>query len=212
MSEMCARLHRLFQRQPLLRFPIDDTAIPPNGIYILFETGEVAHGAHRIVRVGTHTGNDQLRSRLRQHFVKEHKDRSIFRKNIGRALLNRDNDPFLAQWEIDLTTSGAKKRYGPTMDFARQAKIERQVTERIQEFFQFAVFGVEDKATRLKLESMIISTISRCDECGPSQQWLGLHSPKSKIRESGLWLVNELYRSPLSESEYIELAKRLTSA
>ena len=39
----------------------------------------------RIVRIGTHTGENQLRSRLMQHFVKENKNRSIFRKNIGRC-------------------------------------------------------------------------------------------------------------------------------
>ena len=79
----------------VFHFPFDVTRIPLNGIYVLFERGEVAHGANRIVRVGTHTGDDQLRSCLRQHFLLENKDRSIFRKNIGRAPLNRDYDPFL---------------------------------------------------------------------------------------------------------------------
>jgi hypothetical protein len=64
-----------------------------NGIYVLFERGEECHDGGRIVRVGTHTGDGQLRSRMLQHFVNENKDRSIFRKNIGRALLNRDRDP-----------------------------------------------------------------------------------------------------------------------
>jgi hypothetical protein len=35
---------------------------------------------------------------LKEHFVNENKDRSIFRKNIGRALLNKDNDYFIEQW------------------------------------------------------------------------------------------------------------------
>ena len=38
----------------------------------------------------------------------ENKDRSIFRKNIGRAILNKNQDPFLGQWELDLTTRKAK--------------------------------------------------------------------------------------------------------
>lgn len=74
--------------------------MPTDGIYVLFESGEESHGGDRIVRIGTHTGVGQLRSRLQQHFVKENKDRSVFRKNIGRCLLNRDSDPFLPEWEI----------------------------------------------------------------------------------------------------------------
>ena len=109
MSRICNSLHHLFQERPLCRFPFEPNDIPQNGIYILFEQGEVAHGTNRIVRVGTHTGDKQLRSRLEQHFIKENKDRSIFRKNIGRAILNRDQDPYLERWELDLTTRQAKE-------------------------------------------------------------------------------------------------------
>src|SRR5205085_2901797 len=105
---VCKALHKWANYQTVLRFPFDDSAIPLNGIYILFEQGEIAHGGNRIVRVGTHTGPNQLRSRLRQHFPVENKDRSIFRKNIGRALLNRQHDPFLQFWELDRTSRLAK--------------------------------------------------------------------------------------------------------
>ena len=64
------------------------------------------------------------------------------------------------------------------------------------------VFRVNDKAERLHWESRIISTVSLCKECRPSPGWLGLDSPKAKIREGGLWLVNELYKEPLSEGDY----------
>jgi len=57
----------------------------------------------------------------------------------------------------------------------------------------------------LKIESKIISTISLCEECKPSHNWLGLFSPKEKIRDSGLWLVNELYKEPLSDKETEDL-------
>ena len=57
----------------------------------------------RIVRIGTHTGENQLRSRLMQHFVKENKNRSIFRKNIGRCFLNIENQDYLDSWELDIT-------------------------------------------------------------------------------------------------------------
>ena len=86
----------------------------------------MAHGAKRIVRVGTHTGTGQLRSRLRQHFLVENKDRSIFRKNIGRALLNRDHDPFLPTWDLDRTSRLARETH--IIDLARQSAIEALVS------------------------------------------------------------------------------------
>jgi len=186
-------------------FPFDKHEIPANGIYILFEKGELAHSTNRIVRIGTHTGINQLRSRLNQHFIKENKDRSIFRKNIGRALLNKDKDPFLEKWEIDLTTRKAKEKYSELIDFVKQKEVERKVTKCIQENFWFVVFEVDDKRKRLDLEAKIISTVSLCKDCSPSENWLGNFSPKEKIRKSGLWLVNELWKTPLSEKEIEEL-------
>jgi len=209
MSQICHQLHQLFNRLPIFSFPFDTNKIPRNGIYILFETGESGHGTNRIVRIGTHTGRDQLRSRLKQHFIQENKDRSIFRKNIGRAILNRDHDPFLAQWELDLTTHEAKQKYQNVVDFSKQHQVEHQVSKYIQENFRFVVFRVDEKDKRLNWESKLISTVSICTECQPSNRWLGKYSPKDKIRQSGLWIVNELYKKPLSDSEYIELGKAI---
>jgi hypothetical protein len=83
MTNFCEELHKIFNTLKRFSFPFDDTNIPLNGIYILFQKEEMAHGADRIVRIGTHTGKNQLHSRLKQHFINENKDRSIFRKNIG---------------------------------------------------------------------------------------------------------------------------------
>jgi hypothetical protein len=40
---ICEALHKWANGLPLLRFPFNDNAIPLNGIYVLFERGEVAH-------------------------------------------------------------------------------------------------------------------------------------------------------------------------
>lgn len=205
MSEICEELHLRLNHLSKHHFPFDITEIPLNGIYVLFEDGERAHGTNRIVRIGTHTGNDQLRSRLKQHFLKENKDRSIFRKNIGRALLNQDKDQFLEQWELDLTTRAEKERYGLQIDHMKLKEVEHLVSAYIQTHFQFVVFCVPKKDDRLKWESRIISTVSLCQSCYPSPEWLGLHSTKEKIRESGLWNVNELYKQPLSQPEFEEI-------
>ena len=201
MTSRCAELHSIARSGVLHRFPFDRTCLPFNGIYVLFETGEEAHDGPRIVRVGTHTGDRQLPSRLMEHFVNENKDRSIFRKNIGRALLKKAADPFLAEWELDRTSRVARKRHGVETDTVKRRAVEGEVTKHLQGHFQFVVFRVDDKSVRLTLESRIISTVSRCDECKPSDCWLGMSSPKKKIRDSGLWLVNELYNEPLTQAD-----------
>lgn len=194
---VCEALHAWANSLPVFRFRFDVSRIPLNGIYVLFERGETAHGTNRIVRVGSHTGSNQLPSRLRQHFLIENKDRSIFRKNIGRALLNRDHDPFLPLWELDRTSRRIRDRHGG-IDLDRQCAIEKAVSDYMRDHFSFIVVRVDEKTERLRLESKMISTVSLDDACPPSAQWLGLFSPKKKIRESGLWLVNELYKDPLS--------------
>jgi len=209
MSKECAILHGIVCSMKRYYFPFDDSAIPQDGIYVLFQKGEVAHGVERIVRIGTHTGDGQLPSRLWQHFLNENKDRSIFRKNIGRAILNRANDPFLEQWEIDLTTRRNKAKYSHKIDFDRQKEIESKVTQFIQKNFSFSVFPIRSKTKRLKTESKLISTVSLCNDCGPSNKWLGNYSPKNKIRESGLWLVNELYKTPLTVEELKQIEKQI---
>jgi len=210
MTEECNLTHNFFNGLKRFRFPFNERDIPLNGIYVLFEKGEKAHDCERIVRIGTHTGNNQLRSRLYQHFLNENKDRSIFRKNIGRALLNKWKDPFLIQWETDLTTKKAKETNRDKIDFVKQKEIEKKVTKYMQENFSFGVFEVADKKKRLEIESKIISTVSLCNECNCSKDWLGLYSPKEKIRGSGLWLVNELYKKPFSKEEITKLSLLLS--
>jgi len=204
-EEKCSQLHRYFNSLKRLKFPFLDKNIPKNGIYILFEKKELAHEGNRIVRIGTHTGLNQLRSRLKQHFIQENKDRSIFRKNIGRCFLNKQKDSFLEKWELDLTAKKDKEKNSQLIDFKKQKKIEQKVSKYIQDNFSFVVFPIEDKKKRLALESKIISTISLCNECKPSKNWFGFNSPKGKIKESGLWLVNELYKEPLSDKDIKEL-------
>ena len=204
-NEKCNKLHHWFNSMKKHNFPFNEKDIPLNGIYVLFEKGESAHGINRIVRIGTHTGKDQLRSRLKQHFINENKDRSIFRKNIGRTILNKNKDSFLEKWELDLTPKEAREKYSELIDFNKQKQVEKEVTKYIQDNFSFVVFQIDDKNKRLALESKIISTISLCNQCKPSKNWLGLFSPKQKICESGLWNVNELYKEALDDEDMEEL-------
>jgi len=203
MSEICKKLHFLFNKIEKFSFPFDESKIPLNGIYILFENGEISHGSDRIVRIGTHTGENQLRSRLFQHFLMQNKDRSIFRKNIGRALLNKSKDDYLSIWELDLTTKESKEKHSHLIDLNKQKDIENNITQYMQKNFRFIVIPVESKEKRLKIESLIVSSVCNCDECRPSKDWLGNFSPKEKIKESGLWQVNELYKKEMDENEFL---------
>jgi len=201
----CKEIHEIFNGMKRYSFPFNEGDIPKNGIYILFEKGETGHGKDRIVRVGTHTGKNQLPSRLLQHFVNKNKDRSIFRKNIGRAILKKEKDPFLKYWEIDLTTKSSRDKFLSSIDLEKLQAIEEKVTAYMQENLSFVVFQIESKEKRLEVESKIISTISLCKECNSSENWLGLFSPKKRIRKSGLWQVNELYKSGLTNKDIEEL-------
>lgn len=209
MSKECELLHKIVCSMKKHHFPFDESAIPQDGIYVLFQKSEIGHGADRIVRIGTHTGKKQLPSRLKQHFLNENKDRSIFRKNIGRALLNKRNDPFLKHWELDLTSRKNKDKYLNKIDSDRQKEIELMVSQYLRKNFSFSVFQIEDKTKRLEIESKLISTVSLCEECKPSSKWLGNYSPKAKIRESGLWLVNHLYKTPLTLLEIKQFKKQI---
>ncbi|HLC58602.1 MAG TPA: hypothetical protein VJI68_01965 [Candidatus Nanoarchaeia archaeon] len=204
MSEECSTIHNWFNGMKRFYFPFNNNEIPLNGIYILFEKGENAHMGERIVRIGTHTGQNNLGLRLKEHFINENKDRSIFRKNIGRCLLNKNKDPFLKDWELTPLIREVRIK-NPHINFNKQKEVEKNVTKYMRDNFSFVIFEVIKKEDRLKLESKIIFTISNCNECKPSEKWLGLFSPKEKIKESGLWLVNELYKEQFNKIDLDEL-------
>ena len=203
MTNKCENLHLLFNSINRFYFPFEQDLelIPKNGIYIIFENGEKCFDLDRIVRIGTHTGDDQLRSRLKQHFINENKDRSIFRKNIGRCFLNAEKNQYSKIWEIDFTTNENKTKYGHLIDKTFQEKIEKKVSKYIQENLSFTVIEIDNKTERLNFESKIISTISFCTMCKQSENWLGRYSPKSKIKKSGLWQVNELFKETLNADD-----------
>jgi hypothetical protein len=201
LNNNCGSIHTYCHNLPRYKFPFNSDSIPNNGIYILFEKNEIAHGVDRIVRVGTHTGSNQLVPRLKQHFLSKKKDRSIFRKNIGRAFLQRENDTFLSDWNLDLTTKKMRVLHEDRIDMVYQNLIEEKVSCYIQENFTFAIIPVDSKEDRINFESKLISSISLCKDCHPSAKWLGKNSPKKKIVESGLWQVNELYKVFLKDSE-----------
>ena len=112
-------------------------------------------------------------------------------------------------WELDSTTKDSKAANAGIRDLAFEQALENEITAYIQENFHFCVIKAEEKEIRLEIESRIASTVSLCGVCAPSKQWLGLFSPKERIRESGLWQVNELYKEPLSDCDLEYISKNL---
>ncbi len=188
MSGLCEALHRAVNTATAMRYPFSTDSVPHLGIYIMLEEGEHAHGVHRIVRVGTHTGqNGTLGSRLADHYVRENKDRSIFRKNIGRALLAQGADPFLDDWNKDLTSKKARCETRGLIDLDKQAQVEHRVSDYIRSRIFVVTMPIATRSVLRELEEKLIATVAACRECRPSGKWLGNWSPKEKIRNSGLW-------------------------
>jgi hypothetical protein len=202
---ICYRLHRLFNIMPRYKWDTINGIGFDNGIYILFEAGESYFGMDRIVRVGTHRSDGRLRQRLKDHFVKENKDGSIFRKNIGKAILNKNNHPYLAVWAVDTSKEDNIRRLGKVYNAEFQKKVEDRVTDYMRGHFSFVCFPVDTERERLRLEEGIIATLNKDNSFTPSSDWRGQFSTEYEIKTSGLWLKQGLDGVPVTEPEYIRI-------
>jgi len=175
---IAADIHNLFAEEKRLRWTDIGTIPYSDGIYVVYESGEKYQGMDRIVRIGTHRGDGNLRGRLNQHFINENMDASIFRKNIGRALSGK-KDPV--------------------------AEFESEVTKHLRDNVSFVVFQVTKRNDRLRLEAALIAGLHADPSFGPGDEWLGRKSPIQAIRNSGLWNVQGLTGNPLRSDELDEI-------
>lgn len=200
-TEYCHWLHATLEELPMIRYPFDTNILPVNGIYFFYQEGEFwGHGGNmpKIVRIGTHRDGN-FRSRIKEHFLFDESkmnfdqmrskpsDRSIFRKNIGRALLNKEKDDYLKIWEIDFTTRQNRERYNNLRDIKKEKNVEFQITKILRQHFSFRLIIVDSQTERIGdkgLESSLIGTVSHCKLCKPSNKWLGCFSPKKQIKTS----------------------------
>lgn len=219
MPESCEWLHANLERLPLLRIPFTPTAFPHNGIFFLYEEGETLSnrkGVPRVVFVGSHRGTGNLWNRVNEHFLQDREsddfdrnqrkpsDRSILRKNIGRALLNQKKDPsYLEIWNISFTGRENRERFGERRDIEKERKLEREITKLLQKEFSLRFVILEEAGNREgqdSLKARLIGTVAQCPTCCPSLKWLGRHSPEEKIVASGLWQTQFLKAAPLDET------------
>lgn len=217
-SNSCEWLHGELRQLPIVRFPFELGDLPENGVYFFYEEGETwGHGGNeaRITRIGT-SREGNFRSRIAEHYLLDESkmnfdinrpaphERSIFRKNIGRALLNRQKDDYIKVWELDFTTREKSEAFRHLRDVQKERALESNITQLLRSSFSFRYIILDSQEKRMGtggIESSLIGTVARCLLCRPSPNWLGNYSPDSRIRESGLWLVQHLRAAPLSDRD-----------
>ncbi len=204
---ICYKLHNLFAEMPRFYWDTIDAVSFNNGIYIIFQENEKYHNYDRVVRVGTHRSDGRLKGRLKDHFINENKDGSIFRKNIGRALLNLNQHDYIHAWNKNTSKPNVVAEMGSSYKPDFQKLVEGKISKLLRESFSFVCFPVTDADERLRLEEGIIATLNSTADFGPSYEWNGKHSTESEIRDSGMWLKEGLDGIPLSESEFTQIER-----
>ncbi|MCD6162237.1 MAG: hypothetical protein J7K40_07470 [candidate division Zixibacteria bacterium] len=223
MSENCKWLHTQLNELPIIQYQFDENCLPLNGIYFFYEKGEYwGHGRkkQRIVRIGT-ANNCNFGKRIKEHYLLDNSkmnfnknnpkpsDRSIFRKNIGKAILSKNNDSYSNIWEIDFIKKKNREEHNNRRNIEKERKLELDITKIIRDNFSFRFIIIDNQIIRKNckgLEGLFIGTIAQCNLCKPSKNWLGKDSPKNKIVNSGLWQVqclNEIGIDDNSKSDIL---------
>jgi hypothetical protein len=107
-------------------------------------------------------------------------DRSIFRKNIGIAVLNKNDDYYLRIWNIDYTSKENRLKMNLMGNMEKEKQIESEISKMLRERFSFRFIALEGQQKRIGkegLESRLIGTVSNCNVCNASESWLGRFSP-----------------------------------
>jgi hypothetical protein len=181
---------------------------PDRGVYFFFSpaTDLRSAPAHkwRLSRIGTvgvsQGSSNTLWNRLRQHRGNvrgkyagggNHRG-SIFRLHVGRALIEKhgwhDQYPHWGEQNPDAETTAVREA---------EHDLEQRVSEYIRDLpFLFVDVDGEPgpECDRAEIEANTIAMVShhRCS-AGPSDlDWLGFHSPKEAVFQSGLWNVRHV--------------------
>jgi len=209
-NQISVELHILFNALKKFSFPFNESQLPENGIYILFEKGEKFKKLDRIVRIGTHTGNGRFTKRLKDHFLKPNQRSSIFRKHLGRCFLSKAYDTYLRFWNLKLNKKEDKQRNKDKVNLEYEKKYEEQITKYIKDNFSFVVIpNIDNAVKRLELESALIGTIAQDTITSPSNKWLGRYHPNIKINNGKLWNLQHLFNQPLKKNSLILIQNKL---
>jgi hypothetical protein len=182
------------------------TGWPQRGIYFFFDKQELRRSGPqlRVVRVGTHAVSSTSRTTLWQRLAQHRGQRagtmagggnhrgSIFRLHVGQAMLAAETG------SNEVALSWGKGGSASREIREREHELERRVSSYIGAL-PLLWLDVPDApgttSLRRTLERRSIALLSRLSEPSPdppSLAWLGLHSPRAVIRESGLWNVDHV--------------------
>lgn len=199
---------------------LENVRLPERGVYFFLDPlAPDGYTRWRICRVGTHAvshgSKSTLRARLRAHLGTRngsgnHRG-SIFRVHVGNALLQRDGQA-IATWGIGSVAPPAL-RESESLRMS-EAEHERKVSHYIGQL-PVLWLAVPDDASPTSERSTIernaialLSSISRTT-LGYGSEWLGVHSPRSEIRSSGLWNLN--YVRDTYDPDFLAVLERAVS-
>ena len=163
----------------LYSFSDDLIDLPDSGVEFYFEDEEVRTESNklRVVRIGASNG---IFDRLNNDHMGDNAKNSVFRRHIGKALLNRQ------EGVQNLYAENISNNIDDIID-------EEMVSEYLLSKIQFLILPVKDISLKFSAISLL-SNYSTPDEVNPpTDEWLGNDSIKSngrpnrKIRKSGLW-------------------------
>lgn len=232
-KDLCLKIHKFFSKLPKYKMSDIKNAQQKNpeilgGVYVMFEEGETYHGYPRITRIGTHQADKKTApdtpskkqsvwKRMMQHYgnvnsLLGRKDGSIFRKNIGIAMLNKSKDPYVEAWLFDRTTPANREKYDSDktkvpFNKAKQDDIEKKVSSYIRNKISFVVVPINSRKKRHDFEYGLISAICRAFDFIPSKNWLGNFNDKEKIQQSHMWVANGIDDNPLTDVEFEEIKR-----
>ncbi len=185
---------------------------PDRGVYFFFEPGEVRsdNGSRlRVVRVGTHALKDNSRTTLWNRLSQHRGTRktgggnhrgSIFRLILGAAIKRREHHKKPTSWGIgnDAGTAARKLDLDSSTIQLSEMPLEQAVSKYIGEM-PFLWLDINDSPGVDSLRGIIeknsialLSNFGRDALDFPSSTWLGLHSDRERIRQSGLWNSNHI--------------------
>lgn|GEM_PF-3721928 len=202
------RIYKAFNLEKLAEYDcksrnVDDmmAAVPRySGLIVLFEEID---GKKRIVFIGY---SENVHRRVRQYFYDIERNATL-KRHIGYAMLNRDNyDVEILQlwWDYQ------NRRRLANVDYMQ---IERtyvaNVLAYIRENISFKLVRTDTAGEAADMAWRILATLSR-DKTFSSGTWLGIHSPHSQVRESGLWAMRtHRSRTVMKENEFQQLEEWL---
>lgn len=113
-------------------------------------------------------------------------------------------DDYIQIWKIDFTSRGNIELLGYKRNIDKERSIESTIKKILKDKFFYQFILTEHQIERVGshgLESSLIGTVAGGKNCRPPNKWLGNHSPKKQIRESGLWLVQHLTANGINKGD-----------